>query len=248
MEAQAKPRKLLPTVTASGEGGLLGSGSGVGVEKGVAEGKEDEITPTKDTAAAAAAAAAATAAVVSASASASGGKSPSTRKGKDRKEDAMARHIEATALQMVDVVWETVVGRLAAGDDTSQQWMVMLIRETLHGKREGDEAQGQVRARRLESLAHCEKLVGCLVEMLLRCEEQDPALVQVLAAKANAGGGGGGSGGGSGGGGMDPRSLKDQLVAVVVTIAVFCEAHPPFSARHLGVLLPYLKGRRVGRR
>ena len=113
-----------------------------------------------------------------------------------------------------------------------------------------------MKARRLESLAHCEKLVASLVEMLLRCEEQDASLIAALEAKhiSTQGGGSGGGGGpppagsqatqGSQAipGGLVSRSLRDHLVAVVVTIAVFCEAHPPFSARHLTVLLPYLKG------
>ena len=147
---------------------------------------------------------------------------------------------------------ELVLSRLYVGDTTSHQWLVLLIRETLHGKREGDEAQGQVKARRLESLAHCEKLVASLVEILLRCEEQDANLVAMLEAKhqtliqgtAGVTGGGGTVGGGpqAASQGAVSRSLRDHLVAVVVTIAVFCEAHPPFSARHLTVLLPYLKG------
>ena len=86
----------------------------------------------------------------------------------------------------------------------------------------------------------------------MRCEEQDVSLVAALEAKhvyahgSLSGGGGSGGGGGTGvngeGNGSAARSLRDHLVAVVVTIAVFCEAHPPFSARHLTVLLPYLKG------
>ena len=116
-----------------------------------------------------------------------------------------------------------------------------------------------MKARRLESLAHCEKLVASLVEMLLRCEEQDASLIAALEAKHTSTQGGVSGGGGSGQppaegsqaqaqgsqatqGGLVSRSLRDHLVAVVVTIAVFCEAHPPFSARHLTVLLPYLKG------
>jgi hypothetical protein len=38
---------------------------------------------------------------------------------------------------------------MLVGDDSSAQWMVALVRETLHGKREGDEVQGQAKARRL---------------------------------------------------------------------------------------------------
>jgi hypothetical protein len=64
-------------------------------------------------------------------------------------------------------------------------------------------------------------LVACLVEMLLRCEEEHPVLMEYISKK---------------------RTPKQQLVAVVVTISIFCEAHPPFSLKHIATLLPYLKG------
>jgi hypothetical protein len=38
------------------------------------------------------------------------------------------------------------------------------------------------------------------------------------------------------------RNSQDQLVAIIVTIGILCEAHPPFSMKHLSTLLPYLKG------
>jgi len=40
--------------------------------------------------------------------------------------------------------------------------MVALVRETLHGKREGDEVQGQAKARRLVR-THRHRLLGKLV-------------------------------------------------------------------------------------
>jgi hypothetical protein len=55
----------------------------------------------------------------------------------------------------------------------------------------------------LESLTHCEAVVACLVEMLLRAEESDPKLLDAIK--------------GSG------RTAKQQLVATLVAIAVFCE-------------------------
>jgi hypothetical protein len=102
--------------------------------------------------------------------------------------------VEATALQLLDVVAETVLGRLAegwlpgcafsfifdvpshavyrcmlVGDDSSAQWMVALVRETLHGKREGDEVQGQAKARRLVR-AHClSSPLRPSVELMLAC-------------------------------------------------------------------------------
>lgn len=77
-----------------------------------------------------------------------------------------------------------------------------------------------MKTRRAESLNHCERLVATLVEMLIQSEEREELLMNAI---------------------KDKRTEKDQIVAVVVTIAVFCEAHPPFALPHLSTLLPYLK-------
>ena len=65
-----------------------------------------------------------------------------------------------------------------------------------------------------------------------------------LAVFLRRGGNGDGNGSSQGSPLKGGRGLKDQLVACVVTLAVFCEAHPPLAARHLAALLPYLKGER----
>ena len=79
-----------------------------------------------------------------------------------------------------------------------------------------------MKTRRLESLTHCESLVSTLVEMLLQTEERGVLIMQAIKGK---------------------KTPKEQIVAIINTIAVFCEAHPPFALPHLSTLLPYLKVR-----
>jgi hypothetical protein len=79
-----------------------------------------------------------------------------------------------------------------------------------------------VKTRRAESLSHCERLVSTLIEMLFQAEERGEQFMDSIKGK---------------------KTPKDQVVAVIVTIAVFCEAHPPFALPHLSTLLPYLKVR-----
>ena len=119
-------------------------------------------------------------------------------------------HVEATVLQIVDVL----------SVSESSEWAVLLIRETLHGNSEGNELQSHVKIRREESLQYCELLLNCLIENLIKSEEKEENLMLKIKGK---------------------RSSKEQIVAIVVTIAVFCKAHPPFATKHLSVLLPYLK-------
>jgi hypothetical protein len=40
---------------------------------------------------------------------------------------------------------------------------------------------------------------------------------------------------------LKKRDVKTQATNLIRTIALFCQAHPPFIARHLNTLLPYLK-------
>ena len=77
----------------------------------------------------------------------------------------------------------------------------------------------QVKQRRQQSLSHCEKIVGNLVEQLLQTEENDPNIF------------------------LEKGKEKSVHIAdIIVAIAFFCEAHPPFVCKHLKTLLPYLKG------
>ena len=126
-------------------------------------------------------------------------------------------HIDATVLQMVEVL----------SCSESSEWAVLLIRETLHGK--NDDTNGiqilnkkQINKKREESIIYCEKLMEGLIEILLKSEENNENLMEKIKGK---------------------RDMKDQIVAVIKTISIFCEAHPPFALKHLTVLLPYLKVR-----
>ena len=80
----------------------------------------------------------------------------------------------------------------------------------------------QVRVRRQQSLTHCEKIVASLVELLLKTEEGD-ALVHTYIHEKH-------------------KSKSTHIADIIVAIAFFCEAHPPFVSKHLKTLLPYLKG------
>ena len=75
--------------------------------------------------------------------------------------------------------------------------------------------------RRQQSIAHCEKVVACLVEQLLKTEEGDCHPLT---------------------GGKGTLTQKSTIADIIVAIAFFCEAHPPFVTKHLKTLLPYLKG------
>jgi hypothetical protein len=100
-------------------------------------------------------------------------------------------------------------------------WLVQLLREMLHGKGRGEEASAQVKQRRAASLQQCDRLVDAIVELLVATEEENEKIVHALAGR---------------------RSLKDHIVAIISTLAVFSEAHPPLLVPHLHSLLPYLKG------
>ena len=88
-----------------------------------------------------------------------------------------------------------------------QQWMVVLIREMLHGKREGDEdeAQVQLKARRQAALIQWEKIVAAIVEVLLQIEELQETMIAMIQEKN--------------------RSVGDQIVGVAafMLLAVLCE-------------------------
>jgi hypothetical protein len=123
-------------------------------------------------------------------------------------------HAEATALQIVDVVYFSVSN---GGDE---EWLVKLIRDVLHGSTSGCEVNSQAKKRQNTSLTHCEKLIDCLLNMLLSCE---------LALKEGCPTDG-------------VRTPQETIVALFVTFSCFCKAHPPYVVRHIHTLLPYLKG------
>ena len=101
----------------------------------------------------------------------------------------------------------------------TEDWMIKKVRDVLHGKKEGEDSSASMKKRRQESLSQCEKMVESFVEMLLQAEEKNSKIVNKLKR----------------------MSLKDFVVGLIVTIAVFCKAHPPLLLPHLHTLLPYLK-------
>ena len=80
-------------------------------------------------------------------------------------------HIESTALQLIEIV---------SLNSTANEWLITLLRDLLHGSSEGDDKQGQMVARRLLSFKHCEKLVSCLIDLLIRAEEGDRCVIAHL--------------------------------------------------------------------
>lgn len=135
----------------------------------------------------------------------------SLRGGLNSPKEALKDHIRSTALQLVEM----------AALDEANDWMISLLREMLHGTSEGDEVAAQLRQRRASSFKYCEQIVTCLVELLLCTEERQPEVMQLLQARN--------------------RDPQVQSMNIIRTIAMFCNAHPPFIAKHLMTLLPYLK-------
>lgn len=127
-------------------------------------------------------------------------------------EQCLSLHINFTSSQLVEI----------ASIPAAIEWMVLLLREVLHGMAEGEEAAEQVKARRLVSLLHCEKLLASLQELLLKTEENAEEIMALLAEKK--------------------KSKGRHVAGIIVAIAFFCEAHPPFASKVARTLLPYLKG------
>jgi hypothetical protein len=67
--------------------------------------------------------------------------------------------------------------------DCGEDWLVNLIREMLHGRSGGNETNKVVLQRRAVSEQHCKKLVDCLVEMLLKTEEDNTAIMSQIEGK-----------------------------------------------------------------
>lgn len=101
--------------------------------------------------------------------------------------------VEAIALQMVDVVSEC----------SCDQWITSLLRDVIHGRPDGDESKYMSKNKRRACYGQCEGIVSSLVELLLRCEEEQPPLVEML-KRGN-------------------RTCSQQIVFIIVTLSMFCE-------------------------
>eukprot|EP01038_Epipyxis_sp_PR26KG_P004076 gene4076-5822_t len=123
------------------------------------------------------------------------------------------KYIESTSFQLIEIISSSPV---------VHKWVVLLLRDLLHSKGEGNEIQQQVKQRRVASFDHCDKIVANLIETLLRLEEKESTLLFYLKSKNK-----------------DPKTFH---VEVIISLSMFCEAHPPFLVGRINSLLPYLKG------
>eukprot|EP01034_Spumella_vulgaris_P021271 gene21271-27294_t len=146
---------------------------------------------------------------------------PSGRNQRVKNSIALGLHVDSTATQLVDMISQDVA--VSRAGSSVHDWIISLLREVLHNKTNGDEGNTVAKQRRSASHLHVEKIVSSLVELLLRTEENDQQVARYLVER-NRG------------------DRRDYIVNIIVTIALLCEAHPPFIAKHLKTLLPYLKG------
>ncbi|CAN0006597.1 unnamed protein product, partial [Phaeothamnion confervicola] len=116
--------------------------------------------------------------------------------------------LRASAVQLVEVV--SGVG--------NTDWLVKLLEGLIFGPGEGDKARKDDAKRRAKATAHCQRLVDCLVTMLLAMDKGVCPLPPAW--------------------GPPPA----QLVALVETLHVFCRAGPAFLAHHMESMYPYLAG------
>ena len=125
------------------------------------------------------------------------------------------RHLESTALQIVSVSTQI----------EDPNWVISVIRDTLFSNAEGAGTPIVVLRKRQASLQHCSKLVECLFELLLRCEEN---IAAASASSADS---------------VEAKTVhQEKLVAILSAAALFVKAHPPFFLAYVPLLLPYLKG------
>ena len=122
-------------------------------------------------------------------------------------------HFEFTALQLIEI----------ALLESSHSWILVLLQELLHGKAGGSETSSAAKARREAAYQHCYKIVSFMVELLLLIEENKHQAVRNFLTVRK----------------FSPQEYKASIIS---TIALFCEAHPPFVSKHLLTFLPYLKG------
>jgi hypothetical protein len=137
---------------------------------------------------------------------------------KEHKIAASALHIEFTAHQLVAI---------AALGSSTRQSIEQLLRDLLHGSAEGSEVAQAVKLRRQSSQSYCEKIVQCLVEMLLSTEDMLAELYQDGVNEGNQE--------------HKHEELATFKTNVIATVAMFCEVHPPLVSSHLLTFSPYLK-------
>jgi hypothetical protein len=122
-------------------------------------------------------------------------------------------HFEFTALQLIEI----------ALHESSHSWILALLQELLHGKATGNETSSAAKQRREAAYQHCYKIVSFMVELLLLIEENKHQAIKNFLS-------------------IRQFSSHEYKACIIATVALFCEAHPPFVSKHLLTFLPYLKG------
>jgi hypothetical protein len=122
-------------------------------------------------------------------------------------------HFEFTALQLIEI----------ALHESSHSWILALLQELLHGKATGNETSSVAKQRRDAAYQHCYKIVSFMVELLLLIEENKHQAIKNFLS-------------------IRQFSSHEYKACIIATVALFCEAHPPFVSKHLLTFLPYLKG------
>jgi hypothetical protein len=128
--------------------------------------------------------------------------------------NASDMHINFTTRQLVQII------SLQAPIPAIQQ----LLRDLIHGHGEGDEVAATVKTRRASAQSYCERIVQALINILLSTEEQ---IAKLHSEKSE-----------------DSTLLADlgkHKAAVIATVAMLCEVHPPLVSPHIMIFLPYLK-------
>lgn len=121
-----------------------------------------------------------------------------------------------------------IIEVLLSTSPSPAEWIISLVRSVLHSGTEGNETNSMKRSRQHISLKHCTDLIQCLLEMLMICEEsKGPDFIDSTGMIAYLS--------------TVQRSVDDHLVAIFITLSVFCEAHPPLLVKPLPVFIPYLK-------
>eukprot|EP00981_Chlorochromonas_danica_P006509 scaffold1404_cov173-Ochromonas_danica.AAC.5 len=138
----------------------------------------------------------------------------------DSVESIFPTHVEFTARHVVSIM--AIPSTASAVEH--------LLRGILHGASEGTEAARSVNTKRQTAYAYGEKIVHCLIDLLLSTEEKLAIMVKAdQSCQSNAGSD------------MSLDQLEQYKANVIATIAMFGEVHPPFLSQYSHIFIPYLK-------
>jgi hypothetical protein len=182
----------------------------------------------------------------STSSSSSSAKSPSHHN-RGSKGDYSEYYCEFTALQLLEIIRSSLSHPSSAAATVSSssdndsspchEWILTLLQSVLHGKsltgnEQSSSSSATVISRRQLAYDHCYKIVSFMVSLLLTLEEASSHEIItkfLLSSSASSDD-------------SAVNALAEYKTIIISTIALFCEAHPPFLSKHLLTFLPYLKG------